>query len=164
MDDWCYLLIILICFFKFWLNHDDDNHIFEFVKSKLGFADESNFESRLYLCLPAFQAIDLSVYVRLSYSLLLPLYLVYVSSRAFFITSTVFRKWATAGKVDEAAMRKKDDDYGQVRYFQKSNWLCYVVNQLRVCKTENWKNLIWNSQHVCEQICNCNLRKCKKLD
>jgi hypothetical protein len=61
-------------------------------------------------------------------------------------------------------MRKKDDDYGQVRYFQKSNWLCYVVNQLRVCKTENWKNLIWNSQHVCEQICNCNLRKCKKLD
>jgi hypothetical protein len=51
----------------------------------------------------------------------LPLYLVYVSSRAFFITSTVFRKWATAGKVDEAAMRKKDDDYGQVRYFQKSN-------------------------------------------
>jgi hypothetical protein len=38
-----------------WLNLSDDNHIFEFVKSKLGFADEANFESRLYRCLPAFQ-------------------------------------------------------------------------------------------------------------
>jgi hypothetical protein len=87
----------------------------------LGFADESNFESRLYLCLPAFQAIDFSFYVRMSYSLLLPLYLIYVSSRAFFITSTVFRKWAAAGTTDEAAMRKKDDDYGQVRHLKKSN-------------------------------------------
>ena len=36
--------------------------------------------------------------------------------------------------------------------YKKSNWLCYVVNWLRVCKKENWKNLVCNSQHVCEKI------------
>lgn len=65
------------------LNHSDDNHIFEFVKSKLGFADEANFESRLYRCLPAFQAIDFGFYVRHTYTALLPLYLLYVALRYF---------------------------------------------------------------------------------
>ena len=51
------------------------------MKSKLGFANEANFESRLYRCLPAFQAMDFSFYVRNTQTLLLPLYLVYVALR-----------------------------------------------------------------------------------
>jgi hypothetical protein len=35
-----------------------------------------------------------------------------------FITSTVFKKWSASAATDEAAMRKKDDDYGQVRSFR----------------------------------------------
>ena len=32
-----------------------DNHIFRFVKSKFGYVDPTDFETRLYLCLPIFQ-------------------------------------------------------------------------------------------------------------
>ena len=66
------------------LNHSDDNHIYEFLKSKLGFANEANFESRLYRCLPAFQAMDFGFYVRNTQTLLLPLYLIYVAIRFGF--------------------------------------------------------------------------------
>jgi hypothetical protein len=103
-----------ICFFQFSLNQNDDNHIFSFVKSKLGFADEANFESRLYRCLPAFQAIDISFHVKMSYALLLPLYLTYVGSRACFITFSTFAKWSSLAE-KETALKKKDDDYGQVK-------------------------------------------------
>ena len=103
-------------FFQFSLNQNDDNHIFAFVKSKLGFADEANFESRLYRCLPAFQAIDISFYVKMSYALLMPLYLIYVSSRACFITLSTFAKWSSLAE-QETALKKKDDDYGQVIFF-----------------------------------------------
>ncbi len=39
------------------MGQEDDNHIFRFVKSKLGYVDHTDFETRLYLCLPIFQAI-----------------------------------------------------------------------------------------------------------
>ena len=39
------------------MGQEDDNHIFRFVKSKFGYVDETDFETRLYLCLPIFQTI-----------------------------------------------------------------------------------------------------------
>ncbi len=39
------------------MGQEDDNHIFRFVKSKFGHVDDTAFETRLYLCLPIFQAI-----------------------------------------------------------------------------------------------------------
>jgi hypothetical protein len=80
------------------------------VKSKLGFVDESNFESRMYRCLPAFQAIDSRFYVKMSENLLLPFYLVYVLSRLAMILSTVVSLWKSE-TIDVDAAKKKDDDY-----------------------------------------------------
>ncbi len=39
------------------MGQEDDNHIFRFVKSKFGYVDETDFETRLYLCLSVFQAL-----------------------------------------------------------------------------------------------------------
>ncbi len=48
---------MLIVFPQFSMGQEDDNHIFRFVKSKFGYVDETDFETRLYLCLSVFQAL-----------------------------------------------------------------------------------------------------------
>ena len=49
----------------------------------------------------------------MSNALVLPLYLIYVGSRACFITLSTFSKWSSLAE-QETALKKKDDDFGQV--------------------------------------------------
>ena len=77
------------------MGHDADNHILDFVYDKLGVnRDETNFETRLYLCLSAFQAIglaDLSFQAERTYAIYLYALTVLTSGSAVAVTALV--KW-----------------------------------------------------------------------
>jgi len=70
----------------------------------------------MYRCLPAFQAMDFSFYVKMSENLLLPLYLLYIVSRIVFILTTVVRTWKS-GLIELDAAKKKDDDFVSANFF-----------------------------------------------
>ncbi len=115
-------------YFQFGLGQHDDNHIFEFVKSKLGFVDESNFEVKMYRCLPAFQAIDTRFYVKMLKNLLLPIYLAYVTSRLALSLTTIGRIWKS-GIQSQNGVNKKNDDFVWLitKYFIKTSIKCIIL-------------------------------------
>ncbi|GAB6022522.1 hypothetical protein CHUAL_006629 [Chamberlinius hualienensis] len=59
---------------KYLLGETSDQHIFKFIKGKLGLENPRDFESRIYLCNEAFKFLDLESYRRLSASTMFPIY------------------------------------------------------------------------------------------
>ena len=76
------------------INQNADDHILEFVRSKFGTVDKTNFETQLYLCLPAFQPQEWEFYRTLTTEVfVLPLYALIVIPKSLCIALTAFRKW-----------------------------------------------------------------------
>ena len=76
------------------INQNADDHILEFVRSKFGTVDKTNFETQLYLCLPAFQPQEWEFYRTLTTeTFVLPLYALFVIPKSLCIALTAFRKW-----------------------------------------------------------------------
>lgn len=80
-----------------------DNHIFRFVKSKFGYVDPTDFETRLYLCLPIFQGLTKDYYQSMSQSGAFPLYAAGIAIYIACIVLTLFRRWGAKEKKEDAA-------------------------------------------------------------
>ena len=78
-----------------------DNHIFRFVQSKFGYIDETDFETRLYLCLPIFQPLGMDYYTGMSSSGALPLYIIISVLQVTLILWTACDNWIN-GKKNQA--------------------------------------------------------------
>ena len=91
----CSLNLLCLLLLQHCLGHDSDNHILDFVYDKLGLNhDETNFETRLYLCLSAFQAIglgDLARQADKSYAIYLYAFTALTSASA--VALTALAKW-----------------------------------------------------------------------
>ncbi len=116
---------------------DADNHIFRFVRSKFGFVDETDFETRLYLCLPIFQPLQWSYYEAMSANGAMPVYAALVVLEALCIAATVFRRWSSDGK--EKVEKKsngtnstsEDDSLGPLAHMVDEAKTYFFTAQLR---------------------------------
>ena len=63
---------------KLLLQESADNHVFKYVMNKL-YPDQTDFETRLYICNAAFQWLDSDTYMRLCDTSVLPLYLAFIA-------------------------------------------------------------------------------------
>ena len=78
-----------------------DSHIFRFVQSKFGFEDETDFETRLYLCLSIFQPLQWDYFQGFSANGALPAYAAVVALELLCIVASVLRRWGRKEKSDE---------------------------------------------------------------
>ena len=78
-----------------------DSHIFRFVLSKFGFEDETDFETRLYLCLGVFQPLQWDFFHSFSLNGALPAYAAVMAIELLAIVTSVFRRWGHKEKSDE---------------------------------------------------------------
>ena len=86
---------------KFASGQEADSHIFRFVQSKFGFEDETDFETRLYLCLSIFQPLQWDFFHGFSLNGALPAYAAAIAIELLSIGTSVFRRWGHKEKVDE---------------------------------------------------------------
>ena len=103
-------------FIQIFLGQNADNHIFRFVQSKFGFEDQTDFETRLYLCLPIFQPLSWDYYRNFGKTMALPLYSATVLFELFCIVMTVFKRWHSKEK-------SEDKDHQVSFWTQFFNWL-----------------------------------------
>ncbi len=70
--------------------------------SWIGFEDETDFDTRLYRCLAIFRPLGLDMYTKLTRTLALPLYILYIMLNTAFILITTVRKWYWHNPADPA--------------------------------------------------------------
>ncbi|EDO42027.1 predicted protein [Nematostella vectensis] len=75
-----FLMFALTALIKTILNVESDEHIFKFVKAKLGYDIGRDFDSLLYLCEPAFQMLPRETYQRLTSGIVFPCYVPLIPS------------------------------------------------------------------------------------
>lgn len=78
-----------------------DNHIFEFVASWIGFADETNFETRLYRCLAVFRPLSFDRYKTLMSNLALPLYVIFIVAQLTLMCFAINKRWYFKEKAED---------------------------------------------------------------
>ncbi|XP_048578041.1 probable C-mannosyltransferase DPY19L3 [Nematostella vectensis] len=88
-----FLMFALTALIKTILNVESDEHIFKFVKAKLGYDIGRDFDSLLYLCEPAFQMLPRETYQRLTSGIVFPCYVVSVVTCLALLAYTVIRNW-----------------------------------------------------------------------
>ena len=86
---------------KYATGQEADSHIFRFVQSKFGFEDETDFETRLYLCLSVFQPLGWDFYQGFSANGALPAYTAAVAVELVSVVVSVFRRWGHKEKADD---------------------------------------------------------------
>jgi hypothetical protein len=97
----CRSLQIILCqSFQFMANQEADNHIFRFVQSKFGRVDETDFETRLYLCLPIFLPLQWPYYAAMSSNGALPAFAALVTAELICIVLSVFKRWSGKEKLE----------------------------------------------------------------
>lgn len=79
------------------------------MRSKFGYQDLTDFETRLYLCLAVFQPLHWGYYVGMSESGAMVLYLAVVAFEVASIAFSVFRRWDRAAS---APAKEKIEDSG----------------------------------------------------
>ena len=70
--------LVLNSTLKYFLGQTDDNHIFQFVMSWIGYQDDTDFDTRLYRCLAVFRPLGSDMYRNLMANAALPLYFIYM--------------------------------------------------------------------------------------
>ena len=75
------------------LGQTDDNHIFQFVASWIGYQDDTDFDTRLYQCLAVFRPLGKEMYINLMANAALPLYFIYMILQWTGLSLTLLRKW-----------------------------------------------------------------------
>ena len=98
--------IVVNSVMRFASGQEADSHIFRFVQSKFGFEDETDFETRLYLCLSIFQPLQWDFFHGFSSNGALPAYAAAVAVELLSIATSVLRRWGHKDKSDE------DDESG----------------------------------------------------
>ena len=94
--------LILNMSLKSLLGQTDDNHIFQFVASWIGYQDETDFDTRLYRCLAVFRPLGIEMYHSLMSNAALPLYFVYMGVQLGGLLLTLLRKWCIKDKEEDA--------------------------------------------------------------
>ena len=94
--------------FQILSGQEADNHIFRFVKSKFGYIDPTDFETRLYLCLPIFQPLNWHYYVSMNQTFALTLYAVFVGLEVTLVVISVFNRWGAKAKSEEETKENRD--------------------------------------------------------
>ncbi|KAG1658410.1 putative C-mannosyltransferase DPY19L3 [Nymphon striatum] len=98
---------------KDFLNIQDDNHIFKFLKAKLLFEETRDFETKLYLCNGAFNYMDLLTINRLWSRLLLPIYIPVEVTLLLGLCWCCVKRWRTSKdqtrSEDESIFVKRPD-------------------------------------------------------
>lgn len=100
--------IVINSLIKLASGQEADSHIFRFVQSKFGFEDETDFETRLYLCLSIFQPLQWDFFHGFSLNGALPAYAAAIAIHLFSIVMSVFRRWGHKEKSD----KDESDDGG----------------------------------------------------
>ena len=94
--------LILNMSLKSLFGQTDDNHIFQFVASWIGYQDETDFDTRLYRCLAVFRPLGMEMYHSLMSNAALPLYFVYMGVQLGGLLLTLLRKWYIKDKEEDA--------------------------------------------------------------
>ncbi|KAM9301889.1 LOW QUALITY PROTEIN: protein C-mannosyl-transferase DPY19L3 [Gastrophryne carolinensis] len=125
------------------LNLQSDEHIFKFVKAKLGFRTR-DFDANLYLCEQPFQQLPADTFARLSDSLLLYPYVFVFSILILAAAITTYHKLSSP-----SGYKKKDqtDKSGLVRADVAYNLMHNVVFGMLALSTMRMKYL-WTA-HMC---------------
>lgn len=118
--------------FQIMSGQEADNHIFRFVKSKFGYIDPTDFETRLYLCLPIFQPLNWHYYVSMNQTFALSLYAVFVGLEVILVVASVFNRWGAKVKTEDGESKgSEESDFAFVfgRILQPG-W-CYHIGNYR---------------------------------
>ena len=102
------------------MGQTDDNHIFQFVASWIGYQDETDFDTRLYRCLAVFRPLSYEMYKNLSTNFALPLYTIYMILQLTFVALTLLRKWYVKEK-EEAIKSGKSELSRLMKLLHKLN-------------------------------------------
>ncbi|CAB4070379.1 unnamed protein product [Lepeophtheirus salmonis] len=125
-------LIITICInmlLKYGMDQHDDNHILHFIKSKLGFTDQTNFDTRLYLCLSAFQTLPMSELYAFVPNLSLILYiLLLIIGLASFILTIAKRILVSQEKKTDKDEENKDNSVSLIKKIDEEAHLHFLTN------------------------------------
>ncbi|KAG1658371.1 putative C-mannosyltransferase DPY19L3 [Nymphon striatum] len=108
-----FLTVFVNSVVKDFLNIQDDNHIFKFLKAKLLFEETRDFETKLYLCNGAFNYMDLLTINRLWSRLLLPIYIPVEVTLLLGLCWCCVKRWRTSKdqtrSEDESIFVKRPD-------------------------------------------------------
>ncbi len=105
------------------LGQADDNHIFQFVASWLGFQDETDFDTRLYRCLAAFKPLGWAMYEKLASNGALLVYFLYLAAQLVFMFLTLCRQWYVKEKNEEQNGHQKKTE-------KNTNWFTDWLEKL----------------------------------
>ncbi|XP_059083191.1 probable C-mannosyltransferase DPY19L3 [Tigriopus californicus] len=131
--------IVINTLLKVLSGQDADNHIFRFVQSKFGFVDQTDFETRLYLCLPIFQPLPWQYYLAMNESGSMSLYCAFVILEVILIALSVFWHWHHKAKPEDKASKheptgiyhwfRSNPDVDFIRDRKMSQGWCFHIGQ-----------------------------------
>ena len=99
--------LVLNLLLKFLFGQTDDNHIFQFVASWIGYQDDTDFDTRLYRCLAVFRPLGIDMYHNLMANAALPLYIIYMGIQLIGLLLTLLRKWYVKDKEEDGMKTDK---------------------------------------------------------
>ena len=99
--------LVLNLLLKFLFGQTDDNHIFQFVASWIGYQDDTDFDTRLYRCLAVFRPLGTDMYHNLMANAALPLYIIYMGIQLIGLLLTLLRKWYVKDKEEDGMKTDK---------------------------------------------------------
>ena len=118
---------------KFILAESSDNHIFKYVMNKI-YPDETDFETRLYICNTAFNWLDTDTYIRICDTSVLPLYLAFVALCAISYITQIYKSCQTHSKkteddtINTTANEAEDESFNQAPFsLSERPDLCFHV-------------------------------------
>ncbi|KAL3883925.1 hypothetical protein ACJMK2_030151 [Sinanodonta woodiana] len=88
------LMVLLNIAIKVLINVEADEHIFKFILNKFGIGQARDFDSRLYLCIDAFDFLTFDTYERLTKLIVFPLYLLTHVVLLVILFIAVMQNWS----------------------------------------------------------------------
>ena len=101
---------------KSFIGQSSDNHIYQFVASWLGYQDQTDFDTRLYLCMAVFRPLSYEKYKALCVNGSLPMYAIFMLLQMLRLCLTILRKWYVKEKSENS-----DTDGTLVQFLRQCN-------------------------------------------